>query len=149
MAAIAQHQGVIKFDATAGATAVTDISEGCVGFTSSLTKNRGGHFTIANDWEQQTVGGRRITGAIRARVDKTSNSTYDTLLDFMMVSDESDRRTLELYTPDATTGSIKVSGECVLEAGNNILNVVGGSGEAQIADFNYVFDGTVTIAAVA
>jgi hypothetical protein len=149
MTPIAMHNGVIKFDVTNGATAVTDISSGCIGFSCSLTKNRGGHFTLSNDWEQQTIGGRRANGTIRARVEKESSTTYDYLLDFVMVADESDRRTLELYSPDATTGSIKVSGEAVIEAANNILNVQGGSGEAQVADFNFVFDGTVAIAAVA
>lgn len=148
MAAEAMHRGVVKFDITAGATAVTDISSGVVGFSCSFAKNIGSHFTLDSDWEKQTVGGRRGSGTIRVVTDKTASSAHDVLSDFVLVADESDRRTLELYSPDATTGSIKIAGECVLEAANNILNVEGGSGETQIADFPYRFDGAVTFAVV-
>lgn len=148
MAAIAMHEGVVKVDATVGATAVTDISAGVIGFTLNVNRNVGTHHTIGNAWAQRTVGGKDGQGTIRVRVEKETATAYDYLANSVTDDDEDDRRTLELYSPDATTGSLKYSGEAVFGNVQNALNVTGGSGDAQVADIPFFFDGTVTFAAV-
>lgn len=148
MAGIAMHQASVSVDATVGATALTDISAGVVGVTLNINRNVGTHHTIGNDWAQRTVGGKDGNGTIRVRVEKETATAYDYLVNSVMDDDEDDRRTLEIYTPDTTSGSLKYSGEAVFGNVTNAVNATGGSGEAQVADVPFSFDGTVTLAAV-
>lgn len=148
MSAIAMHNVIVKLDATVGATALTDITEGVLQATLNVTKNVGGHHTLGNDWQQQTVGGKIASGTIRARVDKTTATAYDYLSTAVITDAEGDRRSVEFYTPDASAGSLKYSGEIVFSTMNNAVNGQGGSGDAQVTDFNFAIDGTLTKAVV-
>lgn len=148
MTPIAMHQAVVQIDATVDATALTNISTGVVGVTLNINRNVGSHHTIGNDWAQRTVGGKDGSGTIRIRVEKETSTAYDYLVNSVMDDDEGDRRTLEIYTPDTSSGSLKYSGEAVFGNVSNAVNAQGGSGEAQIADVPFSFDGTVTLAAV-
>lgn len=142
------HQAVVKLDVTVGATALTDISAGIIGVSLNVNRNVGTHHTIGNDWGQVTVGGKVGSGTIRVRVEAEEDTAYDVLSSSVINDDESDRRTLEIYTPDAGSGSLKYSGEAVFGNISNAVNATGGSGDAQVADVAFNFDGTVTKAAV-
>lgn len=144
MAGIAMHQAVVKVDATVGATALTDISAGVIGCTLNINRNVGTHHTIGNDWAQRTVGGKDGSGTLRIRVEKETATAYDYLVTSVIEDGESDRRTLEIYTPDATSNSLKFSGEAVFGNVSNAVNATGGSGDAQVCDIPFSFDGTVT-----
>jgi hypothetical protein len=143
------HAGVVRFDITSGATALTDISSGIVRASVAFSKNIGTHHTIGSDWAQATVGGKGATATVDARVDQTATTSYQYLMSAALATSEAERRTMEFYVPDNTTGSVRVSGEVVVGAPSNVVNMQGGSGDVSVASFPVTFDGTVTFDAVA
>lgn len=149
MAPQPMHAGVVRFDITANATALTDISSGIIRASVAFSKNVGTHHTIGSDWAVATVGGKGATATVDARVDQTSTTSYQYLMSAALATSEAERRTMEFYCPDNATGSIRVSGEVVVGAASNVLNMQGGSGDVAVASFPITFDGTVTFDAVA
>lgn len=143
MGAHSLHEAAVEMDATVGATAVTNISSGVVGAVLNPSKNVGAHFTLGNRFEQQTDGGFIHGGTIRARNDESATSAWAYLYD-AFEDDAGDRRTLNLYFPDTSAGSIKWTGEAVIVSANNAVNGSAGSGDAMITDFAFKYDGTVT-----
>lgn len=144
MTPIAQHKGAFKMDASSTATAVTDYSTHVVGIVPKPKKNVGGHHTIGNDWEQQTEGGKSLELEIKVRVDKTTSSLYYILSDWMMVG--TGARTCEIYTPDTSVGSLKISGEFYIVNPDKLADIQGGKGDAQIASFTLRGDSTIVLA---
>lgn len=148
MASYSGHQGLIKMDVTAGATAVTDISGGITGFDFTVNRNIGQHHTLGGNWQRATVGGITTTFSITAEVDATTNSAYSVLTAAATEAVGTASRTFELYVPSAATGSIKWSGEGFVQGGANV-SAKAGDGAPQVATFAVITDSTWTMAVVA
>ena len=148
MASYSGHQGVIKMDVTAGATAVTDISAGVTGFDFTVNRNIGQHHTLGGLWQRATVGGLTTTFNITAEVDATTTSAYTYLSGATTEAAGTASRTFELYVPSAATGGIKWTGEGFVQGGANV-SAKAGDGAAQVATFAVITDSTWTQAVVA
>lgn len=147
MAAIAMQQGVFRFDVTSGASATTDVSSTTSGFTVGFKRNTGSHFVLSSSWRNMTYGGREVEVKVKTRVDNSTTSAYYYLSTWSMSSDT--YRTVEAYSPDNTTGSLSITGEFGIAGPDNIFNTDAGKGDAQMATFTLLNNGTVTFAAVA
>lgn len=148
MASYSGHQGLIKMDVTAGATAVTDISSGVTGFDFTVNRNMAQHHTLGGDWQRTTVGGITTTFNITAEVDSSATSAHAYLSSAAIEATGAVSRTFELYIPSAATGSIKWSGEGFVQGGANV-SAKAGDGAAQIGTFAIMTDSTWTKAVVA
>ena len=147
MPAYSGHQGVIKMDVTAGATATTDISSGVTAFSFSVTRAIGTHHTLGSDWQQATVGGTSATFSISARVDSGATSAHSYLTTAATAATTEASRTFELFIPANSTGAIKWTGEGYVAGGANV-SASAGDGAAQVATFDVTTDGTWTKSAV-
>lgn len=146
MATVAQHAGVFRMDISASATTVTDISSGITAVRASgPTKNVGTHHTIGSAWQQTTEGGLLMSLQVTARVDTTATTAYGYLSDWLF--NGSGSRTVNWFFPDATTGSIQISGEFTNAGADAIGTNTGGSGDAQTSTFTLQANGTITKAA--
>ena len=141
MATVSQHQAKVLMDVTAGATALTDISSGVTAVSFAPTKNIGVHHTFGNEWQQATVGGITTSFSISARVDTTAATAYAYLSTAVTEAAGTASRTFEIYSPSNSTGNIKWAGEGYVSGGDNI-NATAGSGEAMVATFAVITDGT-------
>lgn len=145
MATAAKYKGVFKADATGSATVTTDYSSGVIDFSIAFTKNTGQHFTVGSLYQQSTEGGMGLEVTANVRFDTTSTTAYQV---FMAWAIAGGARTLQLYTPDSTTGSMSVSGEFICAGPDNVLDVSGGSGDIHSVSFKFQSDSTFTVATV-
>lgn len=148
MAVISAHRGKVYMDITVGATATTDISGGCTAWTLDINKTVGTHFNLGSDWQQATVGGIAVTGSISAVTDTTAATAWGYLTTAVSEASSVASRTLELYKPDATTGSNKWAGEAFFTGGTNMA-ATAGSGDGDVGTFAFVGTGTWTKSTVA
>lgn len=141
MTTVSQHQAKVLMDVTAGATALTDISAGVTAVSFAPTKAVGVHHTFGNDWQQATVGGITTSFSISARVDTTATTAYAYLSGAVTEALGTASRTFEIYAPSNATGNIKWAGEGYVSGGDN-LNATAGAGDAMVATFSIITDGT-------
>jgi len=147
MAGNAQHKGKLYMDTSSSATVASDVSSGVTEFAFKVDQNTGEYFVLSGNWAQATVGGKKWSLDISAIVETGTTNAYHYLMDWLLTGSTS--RTFEGYSPDASTGSIKLSGECVAKGASPALEVKAGEGKAQISKFSLMGDGTLAKAAVA
>jgi len=138
MTSLSKYKGVVKADATSTATVLTDYSSTIIDFQLPFTKNAGSHFVINSAWRVSTEGGMQMDATVTCEVSASVASAYQV---FKTWAEAGGARTMEFYTPDSTTGSLKVTGEWICLGPDNSLDVAGGSGDAMVAKFKFQSDG--------
>lgn len=145
MTSLSKYKGVVKADATSTATVLTDYSSTIIDFQLPFTKNAGSHFVINSAWRVSTEGGMQMDATVTCEVSVSATSAYQV---FKAWAEAGGARTMEFYTPDTTTGSLKVTGEWICLGPDNSLDVAGGSGDAMVAKFKFQSDGAQTSSTV-
>jgi len=146
MASESRHYGVLKLDATTGASVVTVYTSQFISITPSYTKNTGEFWTPGGLWPTQTEGGMALEWSLKVAFDTSASHLYNVLADWL--STGSGARTLEVYTTDGLSGSRKISGEAIIAGVEDIINIEAGSGDPKTATFKLRHTGTVTSATV-
>ncbi len=146
MAAIPMHKAVLKIDATPAATTLTDMSSGVRTLTLNMTKNASQFHTIGTAAPDAVEGGYMWSVDMGVLVDISATSPYKYLADAVLTTGE---YTVEVYTPDASTGSIKYAGEAIIQNGNSAVSGDGGSGNPMVASFNALGAGALAKSVVA
>ncbi|MCA0455642.1 MAG: hypothetical protein LCI00_16825 [Chloroflexi bacterium] len=140
-----KYKGTLKVDATGSATVTTDYSTDVIDVQAPFTKAMGTHFTIGSLYQQSTEGGMGVSITVTVRYSSTSTAAYQVFNAWAIAGGE---RTVQLYTPDTTTGSTLLSGEFLCAGPGNIMDIAGGSGDVHSVQFTFQSNGTFTLAAV-
>ena len=143
--ALAKYKGALKVDATSSATVTTDYSADVIDVQAPFTKNMGTHFTIGNIYQQSTEGGVGVSITVTVRVSTSAASAYQVWTAWALAGGE---RTIQLYTPDSSTGSTLLSGEFLCAGANNIMDISGGSGDVHSVQFTFQSNNAFTVATV-
>lgn len=146
MTPIPQHKGVLKIDVTDGATALTDISSGITSVTLNDQSNSAQFHTIGNAAPKATVGGYMHSADVEALVETGTTTSYAYLHGWKQAGTE---RSVEIYTPDVSTGSILLSGEFICVDASPLAPISGGDGNPQKAKFRLLGAGALSRAAAA
>lgn len=140
-----KHSAVLKMDATEGATAVTDYSSSVLSLTGTPTHEVSEHYTVDSVWAKQTQGGQMLELDITV----VAGSALHQRVLTAWGTPESATCSFEVYKPDSTTGSLKLSGEAVIQADGDVFAPEGGSADVEEASFKLRSHSTVTYATVA
>lgn len=147
MTVVGLHFGKFYMDISSSATATTDVSAGVTDFKVKMKQNTGEYFTLASTWAQQTVGGKNWEVEVSAIVDTSITSAHYYLSDWALT--QQGARTIELYAPSKSTGSVQLSGECYIDGADDILAPKAGEGKVQMTKFKLKGDSTLTKAVAA
>lgn len=142
MAYIAQGQGVINIDTSAGS--LTDISADTEGFGIDVDVNVGEFFTLDNDWSKSLSGGRKASVDITVIGETGTGGGYDLLSDWFFNTAHKTARTLRIDQPDSVAGSIRYSGEFRLQSLGKPHQASAGSGDPVRTVARLVGDGAIT-----
>lgn len=142
MAYIAQGQGVINLDNSAGT--LTDISAGCERFGLSADINVGEFFTLGSDWGKSLSGGKKATVDLTVIGETGTSHAYDLLADWLFNTAHKTARTLRIDQPDSSSGSVRYSGEFRLRTLGDAHTANAGSGDPVRTTAQLASDGTIT-----
>lgn len=148
MAAIGMAFGVIKIDKAAGT--LVDISAQVQTARLSINTRTGTYSVLGSNYDLAVDGkkGWQVELEFLMTTGVSETEAYDIFMTWVMASVPG-ARTIELYTPDATTsGSFKFSGECKIQS-SDVMSVDAQSTMPQKFRATLVGDGTITKAAVA
>lgn len=142
MAAIAQHNGVLKW--TSGG--LRDLSAGTVSATLNQQYNNSVYHVISTAAPAAMKGGYTWEVQAELLIETTATTPYGYV---MATIDTTTAASIELYQPDASTsGSIKYSGNALLVGVQNAANMRGGEAAPATATARWVGAGALTKAAV-
>lgn len=134
----AKHGAVVKMDATTSATAVTDYSSSVLSVTVTPGDEVGTHYTVDSRWPKRTRGGNDFQAEITV---VAGSALHQRVLSAW--EDAEAVSTFELYKPDSTSGSLKFSGEGMIQASGDAFAAEGGSGDVDEASFTILGHSTI------
>ena len=141
---IISHGGVFKMDNAAGS--LTDYSDDVQDCTADIKVKRGNGYHVAStEWEQQVISDdlpKAATASVKF-VDTEGATDLGGALRAWHMNATDAARTIEVYDPDATAGSKKISGEFVLVNPGVMIQKSAGSGNARTASASFKGHGTI------
>ena len=143
MTVIDMHGGTYKWDNNSAV--LTDFSADIERIQARLEHVIGSYFTMDNEWEKNTLGGRRLTGSCTIINDTSTAKLADVMTKFLATGDVT--KTFEFNDPDDQVGSRQYTGEADISDGD-ALNKQGGSGDPERMTINFRSNSTVTIATI-
>lgn len=139
MAKVPMHKGAMQVDNAADA--LTDLTSLTIAFAVEGKKHVGTRHAIGNADPYRGEGGRDNHVKGKVFFTTTDDEAYDLFVDWLL-SDGA--RSVEVYKPDMTSGSIKLAFEGVLESFSPLLASEGGKGDLSEHDFSIAIEGAIT-----
>lgn len=142
------HAGVIKIDNAAGA--LTDYSGDVERATGTISEVSGGGYFVANStWQQQTseTNAPKSWSVSITAVDSEGATELGGMVRAWLMGTRN-HRTVELYQPDESAGSHKMSGEAKLVNPGSFVDITAGSGNPVRKSIQLAGHSTCTYAVV-
>jgi hypothetical protein len=141
---VAKGAGVFKMDLTNGAVS-TAVLTGVTNFKlDGMEKKTGVYHTLDFVDAQRTIGGREPKVMVTVIKSTAVGAGYLVLATMAMAGALSDKRTVEMFQPDESTGSEKVSGEFFCAGTPTLIDVEAGKEEVGKIDFPLYLEGAIT-----
>lgn len=144
MTSIAKHAGKFELDAADGST-LTDYSSEVIDVKVTRTLNTSSYHVINDDDEKTLVGGRVQQVTVQGEISVATAGLYNVL---RLKYETPVTATMTISNPDDAVGSIELSGEWILTGLDPYIDLMGGSGDAQIFTATFKPNGTITSAII-
>lgn len=125
MAYISQHYELVKANLTG---TMVDISGAVMKFTIKTETNIGEHFTFDSLNPKYAAGARKVSGEMEVEHDAAAASVYTGLQTKHLTNAVI---AFEAYSPDAATGSHKVTGNLLIKGMDPITGGEAGKGDVK------------------
>lgn len=143
-APFASHLATLKLDPTPSATALTDYSSHVLKVSGKPTDEVKEYYTTDSKHAKQLRGGDMWELSVETPAYSTLHQRALTAM-----SDSEAPCTGEVYIPDDSTGSMKLTGEWMIQNDGDAFGAEGGKADVNKASFKLKSHGAITVSTVA
>lgn len=151
MAVVIADEGVVMFDDTDGtAASLVNLSGDILNFQLATNINGSTYHTLGNRWAVAAEGGIGGTLTLTFVDDTTATEAAGLFRAWLLhASNKGGARSMQVQTPDATTGSTQYAFNVKAGGGYGLASLTGGSGDVSQNSLTLNVDGAITATTIA